>query len=307
MNMQRVDLQLNMTCNQNCVFCATATTDKYFLSTREAKLMIDRAIANDDPELFAFSGGEPTLRNDLPELVDYIKNRYPRVRLELMTNAARLQYRPYADKLRAVDRFCISLHGSTEAMNDLCTRTPGSFRHTLAGADAVYEMGLGNFGFYFVATSINFQEMEAFVRMIYERYGNNPTVTFAYPYYSGNVCDHPELMPKLSDYMPLLWKAQEFCQEKSISMSLGSCGLMPLCLAGKLSSLILKINQDFNQNTVNTHSREGKQEYLVTQDGYQQDNFQRGKSCAGCKLQDKCPGVWNSYARIYGTDELFAL
>ena len=68
-------------CNQKCTFCYAAGQDKSAvaeLSTREWKHIIDKLWAARVP-MVTFTGGEPTQREDLPELVAYAKKFVTRV------------------------------------------------------------------------------------------------------------------------------------------------------------------------------------------------------------------------------------
>ena len=65
----------NWNCNQKCMHCYAAGqsySEREELSTKEWKKIIDICRINKIPQL-TFTGGEPTLREDLVELVDYAK------------------------------------------------------------------------------------------------------------------------------------------------------------------------------------------------------------------------------------------
>ena len=69
----------NMTqrCNLKCAHCyAQAVTDKGQdpINTEKAKVLIDDLAASGAPVIL-FSGGEPTIRQDLPELASYATSK----------------------------------------------------------------------------------------------------------------------------------------------------------------------------------------------------------------------------------------
>ncbi len=81
-------------CNLRCPFCfahAGAAGYIYEPSTEELKAIIDRFAENKPikPPGIQFSGGEPTLREDLPELIAYAKEKGIR-HIEVNTNGVRL-------------------------------------------------------------------------------------------------------------------------------------------------------------------------------------------------------------------------
>jgi radical SAM protein with 4Fe4S-binding SPASM domain len=67
----RADLALTYTCNNNCYFCYTGGPRQMTeLSTKEWKKAIDKLWDSGIPQI-VFTGGEPTLRPDLVELVEH--------------------------------------------------------------------------------------------------------------------------------------------------------------------------------------------------------------------------------------------
>lgn len=135
-------ISLGLTCNNACIFCAQGDLS---ISERASIASIASEIDAVRPgETVALQGGEPTLREDLPELCRALDACGVR-RIVLQTNGRRLAYRAYARALReATDKLSldVSLHGSTEPMHDYHTQVPGSFRQTIHGVRSARLEGL---------------------------------------------------------------------------------------------------------------------------------------------------------------------
>ena len=74
----RVDINIGYSCNEKCKFCYYIQTVKdrnteKDLSTDEVKRRI-QYIHNQGIQTLEFTGGEPTIRNDLAELIAYAKS-----------------------------------------------------------------------------------------------------------------------------------------------------------------------------------------------------------------------------------------
>jgi hypothetical protein len=89
-------IDLTNRCNLNCPICFASANNPsvpyfYEVTTAQAKAMIDNLASNAPvpPRALQFSGGEPTLRDDLPELIDYAGSKgFDHV--EVNTNGLRL-------------------------------------------------------------------------------------------------------------------------------------------------------------------------------------------------------------------------
>jgi len=129
-------------CNLKCVHCYAKSEDRDYsgeLSTDEAKTMIDDLAEFGAPVLL-FSGGEPTLRRDLVELMNYAKSRGMRV--VISTNGTLIS----ADKARAytdvgLSYVGVSLDGGRET-HDAFRGIPGSFDKAIAGIRNSREAGI---------------------------------------------------------------------------------------------------------------------------------------------------------------------
>lgn len=89
-------IDLTSRCNLNCPICFASANNPdipyiYEVTTEQVKDMIDNLASNKpvSPSALQFSGGEPTLRDDLPELMKYAKSRGIH-HVEVNTNGLRL-------------------------------------------------------------------------------------------------------------------------------------------------------------------------------------------------------------------------
>jgi organic radical activating enzyme len=70
-------LKVTKRCNLDCAYCPWHTSSGDFegeLPTAEWQRIIDE-LASQGVRIFVFEGGEPTLRRDLPELLQYVRDR----------------------------------------------------------------------------------------------------------------------------------------------------------------------------------------------------------------------------------------
>ncbi len=96
------------------------------LSTERVAREIDRAATRGFREV-AFTGGEPTIRNDLGTLVKYAKKR-GFVDVKIASNGLRYAHAPYLEMLASagVNQFHVSMHAFEDANYDQTVQREGS-------------------------------------------------------------------------------------------------------------------------------------------------------------------------------------
>lgn len=128
-------LRVTFQCNHHCRFCwvnpnlALPATELLKEKIREAK---NRSVPS-----ITLTGGEPTLRQNLPELVAFA--RAQGLRVHLQTHAMALGAGGLAQTLKdaGVELAYVSLHGHTPELSDSLTGYPGGFEKTVAGLGAL--------------------------------------------------------------------------------------------------------------------------------------------------------------------------
>jgi radical SAM protein with 4Fe4S-binding SPASM domain len=129
----RMDLALTYRCNNACHHCYNARPRSHpEMDTRAWKQVIDHLWDLRIPHI-VFTGGEPTLRDDLPELVAYAEQKGQITGIN--TNGRRLADRSFLDELvkAGLDHVQITFESHDPQIHDLMVASKGAYDETLAG------------------------------------------------------------------------------------------------------------------------------------------------------------------------------
>ncbi len=129
----RMDLALTYRCNNNCSHCYNARPRSHpELDTAAWKSILDLLWKLGIPHI-VFTGGEPTLRPDLPELIRHAENLGQITGLN--TNGRRLKDAQYVQSLvdAGLDHVQITLESHDASIHDQMVMAPGAWQETVAG------------------------------------------------------------------------------------------------------------------------------------------------------------------------------
>jgi radical SAM protein with 4Fe4S-binding SPASM domain len=129
----RMDLAITYRCNNDCAHCYNARPRKYpELSTEEWIRILDQLWAIGIPHI-VFTGGEPTLRNDLPELIRHAEQNGQITGLN--TNGRRFRDAAYVQTLvdAGLDHVQITFESSDPMIHDQMVGKSGAWQQTVAG------------------------------------------------------------------------------------------------------------------------------------------------------------------------------
>jgi mycofactocin radical SAM maturase len=294
--------ELTYACNLSCVHCLSSSgrRDPRELSTAECKAVIDEL---ERMQVFYVNigGGEPTVRPDFWELVDYATDHH--VGVKFATNgiritpavAARLAGSDYVDVQ-------ISLDGATEEVND-AVRGPGSYRTALRAMENLAAAGFTGFKVSVVVTRQNAEQLDDF-KAIADRYGAQLRLTRLRP--SGRGADvwdelHPTAAQQRTLYDWLLAHGEQVLTGDSFFHLAAYGDALPglnLCGAGRVVCLIdpvgdvyacpFAIHDNFLAGNIRDHG--------FTQVWRESELFadlrrpQTGGACTKCDAFDSCRG-----------------
>ena len=122
-------LDITWRCNERCVHCYLDHEGKDEMSTAEIKDVI-RQLADAGTFFLTISGGEPLLRRDCFEILEYARTL--RFNVKLKTNAVMIGPKQ-ADRIRelGLEKVQVSIYSHRPEVHDAITKMPGSLRRSL--------------------------------------------------------------------------------------------------------------------------------------------------------------------------------
>jgi mycofactocin radical SAM maturase len=234
--------ELTYACNLSCVHCLSSSgrRDPRELSTQECKAVIDE-LEQMQVYYVNIGGGEPTIRPDFWELVEYATAHH--VGVKFSTNGSRIT--PDAARWIAGSDYVdvqISLDGATREVND-AVRGAGSFATALRAMGYLADAGVTGFKLSVVVTRENVSQLDAFAELA-SRFGAQLRLTRLRP--SGRGADVWDTLHPTASQQRMLYEWLVAHGEKVLTgdsfFHLGAYGdSLPglnLCGAGRVVCLI---------------------------------------------------------------------
>ena len=138
----RMDLAITYRCNNDCPHCYNGRPRSFpELETDAWRGILDRLWRVGVPHI-CFTGGEATLRDDLPELIRHAKELGQIT--GLLSNGRRLSDRSYTDRLveAGLDHIQVTLESSQPGIHDQMVARRGAWRQTVDGIQNALTAGL---------------------------------------------------------------------------------------------------------------------------------------------------------------------
>jgi MoaA/NifB/PqqE/SkfB family radical SAM enzyme len=291
--MKRIDLKTGFSCNNNCLFCVQAHKKKFGNKNFDELASFMEESANEGFEGIVFTGGEPTIRPDIVDLVKLAK-KLGFKSIQIQTNGRRFAYPDFCREMidAGANEFSPALHGHIPALHDYLTRADGSFKQTVMGIMNLKKMGqlvLTNT----VITKSNFRHLPQIAKLLVHLKVDQ--FQFAFVHAMGAAGENfNSVVPRKTMVAPFLKKALD------VGITAGArvmAEAMPYCfLEGyeryiaeemmpdtKIYDLDLVI-EDFEKVRIDS----GKS---------------RGENCKKCVYFNRCEGPWREYPEKFGWNE----
>ena len=140
------EIALTYGCQNRCSFCYASSPhredDQRLMTTDQVKRVMDTIFHQAHVPSLSFTGGEATLRKDLPELITH--GRELGFRVNLITNGLRLADGAFAQRLveAGLDSAQVSLEAGNAEIHDLIFGRQGAFSRTTAGIRNLKALGI---------------------------------------------------------------------------------------------------------------------------------------------------------------------
>lgn len=135
----RMDIAITYQCNNDCTHCYNARSRQFpSLTKHEWFKVIDKIWELSIPHI-VFTGGEPTLCDDLPDLIRYAENKG--IITGINTNGRRLADNNFLSQLvsSGLDHIQITLESSNPQIHDEMVNYPGAWAETISGIKNVLQ------------------------------------------------------------------------------------------------------------------------------------------------------------------------
>lgn len=291
--MKRLDLKIGFSCNNNCRFCVQA--HKKHLgdrTTEELNKEMDKG-RETGCEGIVFTGGEPTIRKDIIELVKHAKDVGYRV-IQIQSNGRMFSYMDFVKKLikAGANEFSPALHGHTPEIHDYLTRSPGAYKQVVRGIKNLRELDqyiLMNS----VINKVNYKYLpelaELFVSLKVDQF------QFAFIHAIGNARENfDSMVPKKSDVMPFIHKALDIGIKAGVDVMVEAypfCfmqGYEKYCAERFMPSTEIRYPDLFVEDFEKDRKGSGKKKF---------------PQCKRCRFDLICEGPWKEYPEKFGDSE----
>jgi sulfatase maturation enzyme AslB (radical SAM superfamily) len=288
-------VKLGYACNNNCLFCTAEWNKRHGdRDTRSVLEEVERILSEDHVNRMVYSGGEPTVRQDLPEILMHTR-RLGIDAQHLQTNGRKLGAMDYLETLRdaGLTSCFVSIHGPTPAIHDGLTRTAGAFQQTRQGLANLECLGMR----FFTNTVIckqNYRLLPQMVSFLADTFPSVAKIKLCYPRLQGGAADN------LSQIIAPVWEVAPFVQaalEKGTELGMDvETEFMPLCMLGTRYDRV----DNFYTTRVNLSDLHWSDADYSRPPG---DIFY--EVCDSCDVRNQCLGVDSLHHEAFGENPCF--
>ena len=293
------DLKLGYSCNNDCIHCVIQDSKRRVLEEqRPIDITTDEAISliseqlKDGLDSITITGGEVSLRDDLPRIVDYCLDHS--LAVSIQTNGRLLS----STKLQRVLLekpvcFVIALHGTTGTTHDAITRRKGSFEETLKGIRAAVSHSRKVI-LKTVISKINMMELPDFIPfMERERLS---IVNMAFPHAQGAARENfGMVVPRYKDLRTSLVETARRAILANIDLSFET---VPPCILPEYPEFMSELFYAFKEVSC-TQVGEDTFDWNVIRKTIKT----KPESCGTCFFDNYCEGPWSEYVDHFGANE----
>lgn len=284
---------LGYSCNNDCLFCATGGNHKSDLSTQEVHDFLTQHLSYRARVLF--TGGEPTIRQDVVQLSDFAHREFD-AQISMLSNARRFCDAKFTNRMidSGLSWVGASLYSHVEPFHDELTCRKGSYAETIAGIRSLEDSGV-RVQVRTLLTRPTFTSMPETVDFIASNFDNVEIGISAMDVVGNALQNRDTMVPRLSKAAPYVGKSIDVARNRGLGISVTN---FPMCLL-----------EPHHRTAVNPRA---VMHATVRYKSPRALQLRRDKSCTvglhekcrTCSIRNTCSGTWQSYVSIYGDQEL---
>lgn len=220
-------------CNSNCIMCPQTQIKNLNNYYDEALSILN--LVNEKPSYLCLTGGEPTfIQSKYLEIVKAIRNKNPKVALQVLTNGKNFSNLSFAKECvinSPIDTlYAVPLYSANDTLHDRIVRSKNSFKKSVTGILNLYKLKQ-NIEIRIVITKLNYKDLPNIAHFIYWNMPFVFHVAFMGMETHGIAADNiDEVWIDPSSYMKYLEEAVGFLNDRMLNVSIYN---MPYCILSK--------------------------------------------------------------------------
>jgi len=280
-------LRFNLSCNANCLFCNVPPecAEVGELNTKQAKRYILDSIRKGHSRV-SITGGEPTIRKDLPVLIRYALENGA-VELDLQTNALLLENKGYVKRLKkaGLKIAFVALHSHLPKVHDTLLGHNNAYQKCIRGIRNLLDCGI-RVDLNPVVNAANYRFLPRYMEFVVKNFPEIKNVSLSVIQPNGRAWENRYLVPPYKVLDSFVKEALEGYSDVLV-INNPYCGL-PFCIGDWWKRLHRCTEFCVNYQLI-------KKGLEIPQDFYKT----KVPACRMCDLERYCNGVWHNYLAIY--------
>lgn len=216
-----LDLCVWNKCNNRCLMCTNpeeqwpAWDGSFDYDFNSIKSRLEKKKEElQESEILYLSGGEPTLHPQFLEILKFINQKFPKLKIMLLTNGRTFYYEKFAKILPSIKNLsmAVSFHGHNSKMHDSITRMPGSFNQVKKGlANILKNRRSGQeVEVRIVITGKNYKNLEDILALIKKEFPSVDRIVIVFLEIEGHaVRNLKKVKVSFTDFKPILEKSKK--------------------------------------------------------------------------------------------------
>jgi MoaA/NifB/PqqE/SkfB family radical SAM enzyme len=326
---KRTVLDVGWGCNANCKFCYYKHSHKQkFFSTKELRNRLKKSMSY-GMESIEFTGGEPALREDIFELIEYAK-KLGFKRLGIITNGIIFSDFDFTKRIKkaGLDEIKFSVHGSRSKIHDKIIGVTNGFENLMKG---IKNAKKENFS---ITTSTvicktNYKDLADISNLLTTIKPRRVNFEIINPIIDAKDLKQ-NIVASFSEISPHLHKSIDILRSKKLRLTVRYipfcfmqgyeehvCDLCQVQYDPDEWDYLIKNRAEYGLLLSNLSQLLGyinmlKRKYIPKKDIAHRAVIEskllrmttKSKACKKCKYDFICDGLWKLYTKLYGYDEL---
>jgi len=299
-------VMVGFSCNNNCVMCTTKPKEKYYQDRTTREILDDLKNGADQGfKKVEFTGGEPTIREDILSLIKYAKDLGYK-EIALSTNGRMLSYNDFTEKLikNGVNRINFSLYGHNPKLHNAVTRTPKSFEQTIQGIKNVQKSSEVKIIVNTVVSKLNYRFLSDIGELLLSLKIKFFNILDLIP--DGYAKDfYKTLVVRISDLSNALNNLETILDEFNLItfFDFPPCLFEPKITNSSHTAFITAAGRDKTFKQVGYEPKRLEK----GRDIYKDIHKKRMKICKKCNFYKECGGIWKDYLNLYDQEEIIII